>query len=116
MIHLLTDAATLFRVVDTNRQDGTDNFRSAYELGAPPPRRIQKASAPVWMAISTLNSVEVARSRAFIFPKLGNYVAEMLLEPGFGFAVAVTIEDVHLSVWGDPVKLRDAVVDLYPVQ
>jgi len=114
VVHLLENEMTVFRVVDTSRR-GDDNFRSAYELGAPPPRRIQLVSTPIWMALSTLTTLDMARSRARAFPVLGNKIAEMHLQAGLGFALAETIEEGHVSVWGDPVKLRASVVDVYPL-
>lgn len=113
--HLLTGEAIVYRVVRTEREDDLDNFRSAYQLGSPPPRRVQKQSAPIWMALSALRTLQAAEARALQFPKLGDHVATLDLQAGQGFAVAETIEPGHLSVWGDPFKLRAAVVDLYPV-
>jgi hypothetical protein len=90
------------------------DFTSAFVLGHPPPRRLQKQSAPVWMALSMLSGLEAARSRAQLFPVLGGHVARVEVSAGEGFAVAETIERGHFSVWGDPPKLRRAVTDVYP--
>ena len=105
----------LFRIVrfDTAVED---DFRSAFALGTPPPRRLQKQSAPVWMALSMLSRLEAARSRARLFPRLGSHIARVELTTGLGFAVAETIEVGHFSVWGDPTRLLSAVTGIYPAR
>ena len=115
--HLLGghDRVVLYRIVKGPTPSEQD-FASAFVLGHPPPRRLQKQSAPVWMALSMLSRLNAARSRARLFPLLGTHLARVELTDGNGFALAETIEAGHFSVWGDPVKLRDAATDVYPAR
>lgn len=113
--HLLRgrSSVVLYRIIGSETPR-LEDFTSAFVLGHPPPRRLQKESAPVWMALSMLSRVDAARSRARLFPRLGNRVARLELTAGAGFAIAETIEAGHFSVWGDPLKLRNAVTGVYP--
>ena len=115
--HLLAGDAivVLYRIV-RHPAPLKDDFASAFVLGHPPPRRLQKQSAPVWMALSMLSRLEAARSRARLFPILGRHVARVELSAGEGFAIAETIEKGHFSVWGDPLKLQGAVTEVYPAE
>jgi len=115
--HLLRGRSrvVLHRIVQ-KETPGEQDFVSAFVLGNPPPRRLQKESAPVWMALSMLSHFDAARSRARLFPRLGAHVARVELGSGQGFAIAETIESGHFSVWGDPLKLRNAVTRVYPVR
>ena len=115
--HLLAGHTTvvLHRIVRRPTPE-QDDFASAFVLGHPPPRRLQKQSAPVWMALSMLSGLDAARSRARLFPVLGGHVARVELNASEGFALAETIERGHFSVWGDPLKLRHAVTDVYPAR
>jgi hypothetical protein len=61
--------------------------------------------------ISVFMSDAVARDVAKRFPKLGKHLARIVLHPGRGFNIAETGQPLHLTIWSDPVKLRDAIVD-----
>jgi hypothetical protein len=115
--HLLAGqpSVVLYRIVRRRSPEEAD-FTSAFVLGHPPPRRVQQQSAPIWMALSMLSGLDAARSRARLFPVLGGHVARVELNAGEGFALAETIERGHFSVWGDPLKLRTAVTDVYPAE
>lgn len=115
--HLLAGHASvvLYRIVRHPSPEEAD-FASAFVLRHPPPRRLQKQSAPVWMALSMLSGLDAARSRARLFPILGRHVARVELGAGEGLAVAETIERGHFSVWGDPLKLQSAVTEVYPAR
>ena len=116
VVHLLigpSDPITVYRAV-AGPHPGPDDFRSPYERGYPPPRRIQNDSTPIWMSISTMLSAEAVSSRIALFPKIGTHVAELELRPGRGFAFAETMEPNHISVWGDPHKLDASVTNVYP--
>ena len=115
--HLLAGHASvvLYRIVRHPEPEQAD-FASAFVLGHPPPRRLQKQSAPVWMALSMLSGLEAAQSRARLFPVLGRHIARVELSAGEGFAIAETIEKGHFSVWGDPLKLQSAVTEVYPAE
>ena len=99
--HLLEghSGVVLYRILASETPSATD-FTSAFVLGHPPPRRLQKQSAPVWMALSMLSRLDAAPQRVRLFPRLGDHVARLELAAGEGFAVAETIEAGHFSVWG----------------
>ena len=113
--HLLAGHASvvLYRIVRHATPERND-FASAFVSGHLPPRRLQKQSAPMWMALSMLSGLEAALSRARLFPVLGRHIARVDLIAGEGFAIAETIEKGHFSVWGDPLKLQGAVTEVYP--
>jgi len=69
--HLLAGhvSVVLYRIV-RHPSPEESAFASAFVLGHPPPRRLQKQSAPVWMALSMLSGLDAARSRARFFPVL----------------------------------------------
>jgi hypothetical protein len=92
-----------------------EDFQSAFVLGFPPPRRIQRRSAVIWMGLSTYRSREAAESLLRAVPKIGTHVSELVLPYGQGLAVAETVRPGHVTVWGDPLKLANAVVNVYPV-
>lgn len=88
-----------------------DSFRSHYELGQEP-RKVERRSTVIHMGISTYLNEEVARGIAQRFPRLGGFVAQLVLRSGNGFNYAHTGHPLHLTVWGDPIKLINAVVDI----
>jgi hypothetical protein len=91
-----------------------DSFRSNYELGSPP-RRIENSAAVIHMGISMYLDRDTAVGTAERFPKLGGFLAEVDLADGRGFNYAFTGHRHHLTIWGDPVKLSEATVDVDPV-
>lgn len=107
-----------FRIV---RSDGADDpvlhnsFRSHYEL-TEEPRGVERKSAVIHMGISMYLEEHVARGTAERFHRLGGFVARCHLTVGKGFNFAHTGHPVHLTVWGDPVKLVESVVDIQPVE
>lgn len=68
------------------------------------------------MALSMYRSQDQARKTARQWPKIGQYVAELELVSGKGFNIADTGHPGHVSVWGDPLELRECIVDIVPVQ
>jgi hypothetical protein len=47
--------------------------------------------------------------------QIGDYIARVRLEPGEGFAYEDLGQlDGHMTLWGDPVKLVEAVADITP--
>lgn len=118
VFHLLDPDAEprrVFRIVKT-APPTLDDFTSAYVLGRPKARGIQLASTAVHMALSVMQTLDQAISRAAQFPQIGGYVAELALRGGEGFAIASTVEPGHLSLWGAAVKLDEAIVDVYAVE
>jgi hypothetical protein len=107
----------VFRIV---RSDGAgdpvllNSFRSHYEL-SDEPRGVERRSAVIHMGISMYSAEQIARGTAQRFDKLGGFVARLHLGVGRGFNFAHTGHPSHLTVWGDPVKLVDCVIDIQPV-
>jgi hypothetical protein len=105
-------ARSVFRIVRSDTYSSVrDSMRSNYELGRVP-RGVEVSWPVVQMGISVFLTSTAAREVARKFPKLGTYIAELALAPGQGFNVAETGQPLHLTTWADPVKLRDAVVDV----
>lgn len=118
VFHLLDPNAEprrVFRIVKSDPPT-IDDFTSAYALGRPKARGIQLKSTALHMALSVMQTLDQATSRAIQFPQIGGHVAELALHGGNGFAIAATVEPGHLSLWGSAFKLDGAVVDVYPVE
>jgi hypothetical protein len=92
-----------------------DSFKSNYELGRPP-RRTEVRFTPTHMGISVYLAQERARETAVVWPRLGEYIAEVNLEPDIGAAFALTAQPGHLTVWGRAPQLLAAVADIVPVE
>jgi hypothetical protein len=107
------DPLTVFRLVRST-SDPAASFRSNYELGRNA-RGIETSWAIIHVGISVYLDESVAGATAMRWPKLGRYVAEVRLRAGHGFNVARTGQPLHLTIWGDPVKLSDAITDIRPV-
>ncbi len=110
----LAERLTTFRIVKTDRAYDPlllESFKSNYELGRNP-RRAEIDFAPTHMGISVYLGQERALSTARAFPKIGEYVARVQLEPEMGAAFALTAEPGHLTVWGRPLQLIRGLVDI----
>jgi hypothetical protein len=110
-------ATTIFRIVRSDNVDDPvllNSFKSNYELGEEP-RKVERSSTVVHMGLSAYLEEGVAHGTSQKWEKLGDFVAVLRLRPDQGFNFAHTGHPLHLTVWGDPVKLRDAVVDIQPV-
>jgi hypothetical protein len=108
----------VYRIVRSDVPDDPvleNSLKSNYELSEPP-RKVERLSTAVHMGISTYLSPGDAVGTARKFDKLGDYVAQIALRPGRGFNYARTGHAGHLTVWGDPVKLLESVVDITPVE
>jgi hypothetical protein len=75
--------------------------------------------------MSMFGSLEAARERWATMHEIaesrgegvraGNYIAEVVLRPGLGFDIEdLGEEDEHLTIWGDPAQLQQAVRRIYP--
>jgi hypothetical protein len=108
-------ARSVFRIVRSDTYSSVlDSMCSNHERGRLP-REVDVSWPVVQMGVSAFLSHEAARQVALKFPKLGGYLAELALAPGRGFNVAETGQPLHLTVWADPVKLRDAIVDVQAI-
>jgi hypothetical protein len=105
-------ALTVFRIVRSDDLGSAlllDSLRSHYELGRPP-RGPELEASVLHMGLSAHTSFADSRATAQRFRKLGSFVAEVRLTSGRGFNYAATGKGSHLTVWGDPIKLCEAVV------
>jgi hypothetical protein len=90
------------------------SFRSHYELGERP-RKVERRYAVIHMGISIYLDEASARVTAQRFPRLGRFLAQLALTSGNGFNYARTGHPLHLTLWGDPIKLSNAIVGIDPV-
>lgn len=114
----VNQALDVYRVVRSEVEDDPvflSSLRSHYEL-AQEPRRGERYSTIIHMGISTYIRPQLAHDAARRFGKLGDYVAQLHLAHGRGFNYARTGNPGHLTVWGHPVKLREAAVDIVRVE
>lgn len=110
-------AITVWRIVRSDNPDDPvflNSLRSHYELGDDP-RGVERSSAIIYMGISAYVDEAAAHGTAQKWDKLGDFIAEIRLRAGNGFNFAHTGQPLHLTIWGHPVKLQDAVVDIQPV-
>jgi hypothetical protein len=98
---------TAYRVVDP--ADVLASLRSNYERGKAP-RRHERTATVIHMGLSFYSTEFGAARTAGRFPQIGSAVAAVRLDAGHGFNYAATGPGGHLTVWGDPVKLRLAIV------
>lgn len=104
----------VFRIVRSDSPEDPvflNSLRSHYELSEEP-RKVERRSAVLHMGISVYVNSNDALRTVRRWPKLGDYVARLDLRADMGFNYAHTGPPGHLTLWGDPVKLRDATVDI----
>jgi hypothetical protein len=109
-------ALTVYRIVNAGggETELLDSLRSHYELSQPP-RKIERESTVLHMGISVFIDRGSAEGLARRWSKLGDHTARLDLRHGHGFNYADTASPGHLTLWGDPVKLREAIADIEPV-
>lgn len=118
MVYEIPDGQSfqLFRIVRSANKDDpvlVNSLRSHYELDHDPPGPTRPAV--LHMGLSTYLEIGPARETANRFPRIGSYVAELALKAGNGFNWAMTGHPKHITVWGEPVKLAESVVDIVDV-
>jgi hypothetical protein len=104
----------VFRIVhsgDTNGIVFLDSLRSHYELSEEP-RKVERRWTIMHMGISVYKTSERAIETALTWPQLGRHIARLELCPAMGFNYAHTGHAGHLTLWADPVKLRDVATDI----
>ena len=115
VVAVLGEGRTVYRVVESDDPasgDFLDSFRSSYELGLPPRRSSpEERFRAIHMGISCFSTARQAEKVAVRWG-LGDYVAELLLPGDRGFRLARWGSRGHMTVWGDPVKLSEATVDI----
>jgi hypothetical protein len=107
----------VFRIVKTDNIDDLElvnSFKSHYEIGRMP-RGGAVRPAILHMGISVYLRPEDARETARKWPVIGAFVALLQLTSGQGFNIAETGHPGHRTVWGDPFKLRNTLVDIVSV-
>ncbi len=67
------------------------------------------------MGLSMYLTQEMAMETARRYPKIGRFIARLRLGPGYGFNLAPTHQPGHLTVWGRPLQLKEAVADIVPI-
>lgn len=93
-------------------------FRSQAARGLPPrPGTAQEGNPFIYNGVSAFTTLEAAIDNARVLREagqpVGDYVAELRLDPGEGFEYAEwRTRPGHLTVRGDPIKLYHAVVDI----
>lgn len=91
-----------------------DSFRSNYELGARI-RGWEVESTLVHMGLSMHLKREMAVAVARRWRQIGRHIAELRLEPGYGFCWAHTGNPGHITVWGRPPQLLNCVIDILEI-
>lgn len=81
-----------------------------------PPRLIESDHPELHAGISAYLTALAASNQAQRWPKLGRFVAEMRVTSATGCEVNCWGENEHLTIWGDPLKLADAVTDILSVE
>ena len=110
-------AVDVFRIVRSDDFEDPaflDSLRSHYELSEEP-RKVEREWTVIHMGISVYINPAQAAATAERWPRIGTYVARIELRPGHGFNIARTGFPGHLTLWGEPVKLRDATTDIESV-
>jgi hypothetical protein len=103
---------TVYRIVMTGDRGSpllADSLRSHYERGRPP-RGAEFRAAVIHMGLSVYLSDLSARATAHRYPQIGTFIAELRLRGERGFNYAATGQPGHLTIWGDPIKLQEAIV------
>jgi hypothetical protein len=125
----VSEEMTAYRFVHVESVDDpapVEDFLSDRETGKRPLAR-EKAYPELQDGMSMYGSLEAARAvwqdvyEAVTARgqevRLGDYVAEVVLTPGNGYDYEDLGEpDEHLTIWGDPASLADAVDRIYPAE
>jgi hypothetical protein len=110
------EALELFRIVKTDQQVAAlaESFTSSFALDRPPRGR-ERHAAVIQMGVSMFRRPAQAAATARRFPKIGGFLARVHLTSGRGFGTADTGPPGHMTVWGRPLQLMAAVVDISSV-
>jgi hypothetical protein len=119
----LEEELTVYRLVPTDDPSDAallDAFRSRAELQLPPRTWTPEGEHPeLNSGLSAFDTIEGARRTALAAARrqkpLADFIAEVRLTPAAEAEIAVWGSRGHLTIWGDPIKLRDGVVDIVPV-
>ncbi|HEX4690200.1 MAG TPA: hypothetical protein VH276_05880 [Solirubrobacteraceae bacterium] len=113
------EARVVYRVVATADRESSelvDSFKSSQMLGLPPRQGSPEARFNlIHSGISCFRTRRQAEKQALRWG-LGDYVAEVQLQPGAGICLAEWGSRGHMTIWADAVKLRDMTVDIMAVR
>jgi hypothetical protein len=104
---------TLYRVCRGDA--GLASFVSSFARHRPP-RGWESRNVLIQMGLSTFQRRDRAEAVARRFPIIGDHVARLVLEQGWGFAYAHTGPRGHVTVWGRPLQLLAAVIETTPIE
>lgn len=108
-------AVEVWRAVATDDRESdayVRSFMSSHERGKPMiPDSAEEVYRAIHMGISAFQECANAAWVAERFA-LGDFVAQLRLEPGKGFSYARWGANGHLTIWGDAVKLAASAVDI----
>jgi hypothetical protein len=119
------DPVVVFRAVRTGDSSDVESlergFRSKPARGKKPTPGSPEESTPfIYEGLSAFDTLEAATDHARELRDLGvpigDFIAELHLRAGEGFKYALWGARGHLTMTGDPVKLRQAVVDIVPIE
>jgi hypothetical protein len=105
----------LFRVCRGDDPAFVESFTSSYQRGSPP-RGWETRNVLIQMGLSAFWRREHAEELARRFPVIGDRVARLELQHGWGFAYARTGSRGHMTIWGRPLQLVNAVADTTPIE
>lgn len=110
----MPDVRRFYRIVDA-QQPRRDDFLSAQARGLAP-RDQQRRNPVLYMGISVYDTREQALVTANTFPRLGRYVAELVIPAEAGVEVHKTLGPGHHTLVGDPDVLLGLVVDVKAIE
>ncbi len=115
---LRRDVAAVYYRVILGPRPTPDDFKSARDLGKPPPIRPEQRT--LWDGLSVNATEQQARKKARslreIGHSIGDYIAEVEVPDGAGFAVQrTTASPGHHTIWGPLHLLIQCVRRVVPV-
>ena len=108
----------VYRIVRSDNPDDPvflNSLRSHYEL-TQEPRGVERQWSVIHTGISVYQERVAAQGTAIRFPVIGDYIARLELQPGMGINYAHTGPVRHLTLWAEPVKLREVTTDITAVE
>src|SRR5437764_1395720 len=96
-------AAVFYRIVPTDSPTLTD-FLSHAARGLPPPSQSPEV-VRLWSGISVFDSLDLSRGNAAIFPRLGRFIATLVIPLDSAILYEKTRGAGHYTLWGEPATL-----------
>ena len=108
-------ARTLYRIVRTNPPTVAD-FLSHERRGQPIPRNVTPELRESWTGVSMHDTREASRAVQRRFPRIGSFIAALMVEDEAPVRVKQTGTDPHhYDVWAEPGELLARVVAVDPI-